>query len=212
MKHPVSQTLFAYWNNLRSDRIAPRRFEIEPSSIASILPDTLILERIDPEVSRFRLAGTRITEAFGVEFRGVNILDLFGNEDRLTLQRQLSISARQGAIGCFAIKAETSTGRAVAFEMTLLPLTHTRNLIDRFVGSIAAHERPDWIGSVPLKIQRITAHDIFWPDGRSHAMIDNSHRQSPFLPHLKEARVVRSDRRQFRVYDGGLNTEHDDKS
>ena len=47
MKQRTIQTLYAYWNELRAGRIAPRRLEIEPSRISSILPETFMLERTD---------------------------------------------------------------------------------------------------------------------------------------------------------------------
>ena len=112
MKHQVSQSLYAYWNDVRGTRIAPKRFEIEPSCLAAILPDTFILERNDAETSRFRLAGTRICEAFGAEFRGSNFFELFNAQDRVTLQRQFSIMARQGAVGLFTIDTESAGGHA----------------------------------------------------------------------------------------------------
>lgn len=205
MRDAVSQALFAYWNDVRGDRIAPKRFEIEPSRIAGILPDTFILERFDPDISRFRLAGTRICEAFGSEFRGVNIFDLFGDEDRVTLKRQISVIARQGAVGVFTIGAQSETGMTARFEMLMLPLTHTRDVVDRFLGSISAIDRPAWLVTAPISRPRILAHELIWPDGRPHAMIGAMQRQSPFLPTVREARIVRSERRQFRVYDGGLS-------
>lgn len=210
MRDAVSRSLYAYWNDVRGERLAPQRFEIEPSRIAGILPDTFILERIDSATMRFRLAGTRICETFGAEFRGVNVFDLFGDEDRVTLRRQFSVIARQGAVGVFTIGAETVGGLKATFEMVLLPLVHTRDTVDRFIGGIGPIERPAWLGTVPLVTKKILAHELVWPDGRPHAMIDQSHRQAPFLPHVREARIVRSDRRQFRVYDGGLSKIDED--
>ncbi len=91
MRDAVSQHLYTYWNEIRGSRLAPKRFEIEPSRISAILPDTFVLERIDTATSRFRLAGTRICEAFAAEFRGLNIMDMFGDEDRITLERQCAV-------------------------------------------------------------------------------------------------------------------------
>lgn len=205
MREAVSQSLYAYWNEIRGDRIAPRRFEIEPGRIGQILPDTFVLERVDTATSQFRLAGTRICEAFAIEFRGLNIMDLFGEEDRITLQRQLSVIARQGAVGDFVVSAETATGKRVRFEMLLLPLVHTRDTVDRFLGSLVPMDRVAWLGHEPLVFSRLSVTDLLWPDGRPHAVIDNMHRQTPFHPHIREARIVRSEHRQFRVYDGGLS-------
>ena len=205
----ITQTLYAYWNEVRGERIAPKRFEIEPSRIASILPDTFILERVDGDTCQFRLAGTRICETFGTEFKGLNLFDLFGEEDKLTLQRQISVIGRQGAVGLFQLRAETATGQSSQFEMSLLPLVHTLDRVDRFVGSIAPIKAPAWLGHHALFGVHIVSHALVWPDGRQHAMIDNISRQGPFPLQQREARIVRSDRRQFRVYDGGLTLNDD---
>ncbi|MGQ0456142.1 MAG: PAS domain-containing protein [Hyphomicrobium sp.] len=207
MRHPVSKALYAYWNDVRGDRLAPKRFDIEPSRLGGVLPDTFVLERVTGDSCRFRLAGTRISEAFSCEFRGMNVFELFGDEDRITLQRQISVVSRQGAVGLFLLGAETDTGLAARFEMLLLPLTHTRDVVDRFLGSIAPIQRPDWLGVTPIGKPQILENELIWPDGRPHAMIDTMGRQSPFLPQQREGRLVRSERRQFRVYDGGLSRD-----
>jgi hypothetical protein len=210
MREPINKTLYGYWNEIRAGRLAPKRFEIEPSQIAGMLPDTFILERIDNETSRFRLAGTRICEAFGAEFRGNNFFDLVGPEDRITLQRQFSVIARQGAVGVFSLRSETASGKAIELEMLLLPLMHMRETVDRILGTLAIVKRQPWVGHEPLVTTRITEHKLIWPDGRPHAMIDNTHRQAPFLPQMGESRIVRGGRRQFRVYDGGLGQSDDE--
>jgi hypothetical protein len=211
MREPISQALYGYWNDIRAGRIAPKRFEIEPSQIAAMLPDTFILERIDSSTARFRLAGTRICDTFGIEFRGLNVFDMFGEEDRITLQRQIAVIARHGAVGVFSLECRTAEKRVVRMELLLLPLIHMRDTVDRFLGSIAIVDRPQWIGHEPIVQSTITANDLVWPEGRPHAMIDGLHRQTPFLPQMQEARIVKSDRRQFRVYDGGRMTMDDER-
>lgn len=209
MRDAVSQHLYTYWNEIRGTRLAPKRFEVEPSRISAILPDTFVLERIDTATSRFRLAGTRICEAFAAEFRGLNIMDMFGEEDRITLERQISVIARQGAVGLFIVTATTESGKQARFEMLLLPLVHTRESVDRLLGALVPLDRPAWLGHEPLLTSRLTTNELIWPDGRPHAVIDNMHRQTPFHSHLREARIVRSEHRQFRVYDGGLSKPED---
>lgn len=210
MREVITQALYGYWNEIRAGRLAPKRFEIEPSLIAGILPDTFILERVDNDTSRFRLAGTRVCETFGAEFRGENFIDLVGPEDRVTLKRQLSVIARQGAAGVFVLSCETATGKTIDIEMLLLPLMHMGETVDRMLGSMAVSNRQSWTGHEPITKTRIVEHRLVWPDGRPHAMIDNTHRQAPFLPQMNEARIVRGGRRQFRVYDGGLTQTDDD--
>jgi len=211
MKEAVSRQLYSYWNAMRGERLAPKRFEIEPSQIAKILPDTFILERINPETARFRLAGTRICEAFAAEFRGVNIFDLFCLEDKITLQREFSVIARQGAVGVFEIEGGTKSARKVRFEIVVTPLMHTREVVDRYLGSITSIDPPAWLGSELISERRLIGHDLIWPDGRPHTLTDAKARQSPFMPSMHNARLVRVDRRQFRVYDGGLSDGCDDE-
>jgi hypothetical protein len=211
MRATVSQALFSYWNELRGERLAPKRFEIEPSAIAGNLPDTFILERVNPATLRFRLAGTRICEAFGIEFRGMNLLELFEKDDVETLQQQIALIVSQGAVGVFQISAATANGLSTPFELLLLPLTHTRDTVDRFLGSITPVNKPGWLGTVPLTRRKILSHDTIWPDGQpGNALVAAAHHQAPFLPLVREARIVRSQRRQFRVYEGGLSRSGDE--
>jgi hypothetical protein len=204
MREAVSQSLFTYWNNLRGDRPAPKRFEIEPARIADYLPDTFILERAGEANLRFRLAGTRISESLGAELRGTNLLDLFNKEDTATLQQQIELITSKAAVGLFEFSADNGDGMSAAFEVLILPLTHTRDVVERFLGSVAPISRPNWLGAVPLNNRTLTRHEIIWPDSLPGSGIERANRQTPFVPAVREARIVRSARRQFRVYDGGL--------
>lgn len=204
MKSKTSQILYAYWNDVRHDRMAPRRFEIEPSRISSILSETFILERLDNEVYRFRLAGTRICEEFGTEFRGTNFLDSWMPGDRTTLSRHLQTITRQGGVGLVTFDHKSLTEGLVTFECILLPLIHMRDTIDRFLGAFARVEAAAIPADERIAVRRLRSADVIWPDGRPYALLAGQHRQSPLLPHIRNARIVRSDRRQFRVYEGGL--------
>ena len=146
MKHKTSQSLYAYWDEVRRGRIAPRRFDIEPSRISDLLSETFILERPDAATLRFRLAGTRICEDFGGEFRGASFLAGWSPDDRLTLERRLASVAHHGAVGLFTFAAATAHGRAVHYEMLVLPLTHTNDTVDRLLGALRALQRPEWLG------------------------------------------------------------------
>ncbi len=204
MNSKTSQALFAYWNEVRRDRLAPRRFEIEPSQIVGILPHTFILERVDSETFRYRLAGTALCDAFGQEFRDTNFLAGWHGDDADAIERLLAAVTQHGAVGVLSVEAMAVGRPAVAFEILILPLVHTRDTIDRLLGAATPLEMPDWLGSEPLTTRRLTASTLVWPTGTS-AVVENAvQRQEPFFPHVRKARIVRSERRQFRVYDGGL--------
>ncbi len=234
MKQRTTQTLFAYWNEVRAGRIAPRRFEIEPSRIGSILSETFILERIStlehsglaavppasstqprPELRsayRYRLAGTKLCEQFGDDFRGQDFLDDWDLDDRATLEQTLNGMSERGGVGVMTFEASTNPGagrassrKRLTFEALLLPLVHTTDSLDRFLGCMSPIDEPAWLGSERLVDKALLRCELIWPDGRPYPVVEKTREQTPFLAEIRNARLVRSERRQFRVYDGGLS-------
>jgi hypothetical protein len=214
LKHKTSETLFAYWNSVRGNRATPRRFEIEPGKIASILPSTFILERLDAETFRFRLAGTRVCEMFGAELRGTNFLGGWAAADRQSLVRHLGALVKQGAIATIHMEAAPVARPSTPFEVLLLPLRHTGEAIDRVLGALAPLDPPHWLGELPLTSKRIIAHELSWPPGTPILAEEQQAAPGdvPVLLPRKHTRIVRSDRRQFRVFEGGLGRDGQDKS
>ncbi len=206
MRTRTAQILYAYWNAMRGDRLAPRRFEIEPARIADILPETFILERAERAGLRYRLAGTRICENFGTEFRGRSFFEGWASGDLGAVGECADRVLHEGGVGLLSIEALTAGGRGAEFEVLLLPLTHTRDDVERVLGAITAMSDEPWLGAEPLVERRLLAHEVIWPEGRPHALAERINRQAPFGSHVRRARIVRADRRQFRVYDGGLAT------
>ena len=86
MKHATSQFLFGYWNEIRAGRLAPKRFEIEPARMGSVLPDTFILERAMSDDFHFRLTGTRVAERFKAELRHVGFHEIWTEQDQLKVE------------------------------------------------------------------------------------------------------------------------------
>lgn len=210
MRTKTAQTLYRYWNSVRGRRFAPRRFEIEPARISDLLPETFILERAEQGDLRYRLAGTRICEQFATEFRGRSFFDGWETQDRATIRDCTNRVVNDGGVGLLEIAASASRSGDAEFEILLLPLTHTRDSVDRILGSITAIAGTPWLGSEPLVARRLCGNEIIWPEGRPHALAEKFDRQQPFAPHIRHGRIVRADRRQFRVYDGGLMREEQD--
>jgi len=212
MRHKTSNALFAYWNSLRAGRLAPQRFEIDPSRISAILPYTFILERLDAETFRYRLAGTRMCDIFGYELRGSNFLDDWQAIDRLPLLRQFSTLTRQGSAGVVYLEVAAVAEESLECEVLLLPLRHTRDTIDRVLGSFSPLETPSWLGEKPLTSKRVLMNEVIWPSGDPLDTISCAPAEQPVLAHAPLPRVVRSQRRQFRVFDGGLSRPDPDKA
>lgn len=205
MKQKTSQILFAYWNGVRGERMAPRRFEIEPARIASILPETFILERMDADTFAYRLAGTKLCEQYGTEFRGTNFLDGWSEEDRKAILQHLAMDCQRGAVLVMTLEAGglDRTGAQVMFELTLMPLIHASTTVSRYLGSMTAITAPEWLGHEKLVTRRMISREVVWPDGRPHEAQERFRNQAPLMASLAGARLVKSERRTFRVLDGG---------
>jgi hypothetical protein len=207
MKQRTLDTLYSYWNEVRAGRLAPQRLEIEPSRIAAILSETFMLERIDARTYRYRLAGTQLCGLFGSELRGRNFLEDWSEEDHTVLARDLASVCEQGAAATLALEGSSDARHRVDLEAILLPLAHGGNKIVRIIGAMTPTSRPYWLDSEPLKSRRIRRHELIWPDGRPHAVIERLGRQAPFVPPREQMRIVKTGRRQFRVFEGGKHNK-----
>lgn len=205
MKHKTSQILFGYWNEVRRGRLAPRRFDIEPSRISHILPETFILERVQSERYLFRLAGTRLCEIFAREFRGTNLLELFSGKERSALERLLAIATGQGAVVVLTLAVAAARRRPIGLEMILLPLLHTDESVSRFLCSLSELEQADWLGYEPISEVTIVNHELIWPDGRPYSILSRLHRPGAFAPLAKPVRK-RAAPHRFQVLEGGLSS------
>lgn len=204
MKHKTSQTLYGYWNEVRRGRLAPRRFDIEPSRISQILPATFILERVESERYLFRLAGTRLCEIFAREFRGTNLLDIFSGKERAAVERLMAIATGQGAVVILTLSVAAAKRRPIGLEMILLPLVHTDESVSRFLCSLSELDSANWLGFEPITDVAIIDHELIWPDGRPYSILSRLHRPGAFAPLPPKASDRKAERRRFRVLQGGL--------
>lgn len=81
MHNRASREIFDYWVRLAGERPAPLRTEIDPVALRRYLPHLFIAATADGNGDSagltFRLAGTRICDMFGREFRGAPYEDLW---------------------------------------------------------------------------------------------------------------------------------------
>lgn len=203
MKQRTSQTLYGYWNEVRAGRLAPQRLEIEPSRIAGILSETFMVERIDSGTYRYRLAGTRLCEIFGTELRGKSFLEGWSEADCQMLLRDLATICEQGAVVVLGLEGSSDSRHRLELEAILLPLVQTGQKITRIIGAMSATSAPFWLDSEPLRNRRLQRHDLIWPDGRPHAIVERLGKPAPFLPARAQMRIVKTGRGQLRVFEGG---------
>jgi len=202
MKQTSSLWLFTYWNTLRNGRKAPNRFEIEPVRIGPLLPETFILEANSDNRFRFRLAGTRICDTYGLELKGMDFLTLWRNqEDREALESLLLTVREDGSVGVLELTALNEYGESCRFEVILLPLTHAGGRINRIMGILAPLEDPYWLGSKRITEQSLDDLDLVWPDTTPSFAI--AAQQDHNSVGAEMGRIVSSNGRLFRVLEGG---------
>jgi len=206
MKSNAAKMLYNYWNEIRGSRIAPRRFEIEPTSIAGILPETFILEYSNPQSVEFRLSGTQVCDLFAQEFRGKSIYSLWGDEDREILHDGILSIVENGSILLIEADGVKQSGSEISVEMIMMPLVHSGENINRIIGTISASA---YDPNVVTRLDPITSLYIrnsrqIWPDGKPHKLLPKSVLASSLPP-----KVVTSHNRRFRVFEGGLSRNPD---
>ncbi|TIP26668.1 MAG: PAS domain-containing protein [Mesorhizobium sp.] len=163
MNQNGSITLFHYWNRLRDGRPAPKRSEVEPADIKSLLADTFILEKDTRGEAVFRLAGTRLCAVYGRELKGFSFPSLWREKDQRLISKLIQGVFDQKSVVLITYEGFSRTGRCSKFELLALPLDGG---VDnpRCLGVISAAEKPFWLGADPIADALIDSIRVVDPD------------------------------------------------
>ncbi|RWG53765.1 MAG: PAS domain-containing protein [Mesorhizobium sp.] len=149
MNQNGSIALFQYWNRLRDGRPAPKRSEVEPADIKTLLADTFILERDTRGEAVFRLAGTRLCAYYGRELKGFSFPSLWREKDQRLMSRLIHGVFDQKSVLLLTYEGFSRNGRSSKFELLALPLDGGVES-PRCLGIVSAADRPFWLGADPL--------------------------------------------------------------
>jgi len=163
MKQRGSIELFQYWDRLRDKRQAPKRTDIEPADIKSLLADTFILEKDGRGEAIFRLAGTRLCAVFGRELKGFALASLWAFKDQRLIARLAHSAFHARSVVVVAFEGRSQNGRTNPFELLLLPLDSGEES-PRTLGIASAGEKPYWLGADPIVECRIDTIRVVDPD------------------------------------------------
>ncbi|NQV60402.1 MAG: PAS domain-containing protein, partial [Alphaproteobacteria bacterium] len=110
------------WQGWRGAELVPTRADVRIPEIVRLLPFVSVLEIISPEVANFRLFGTALYDALGVDLTGLNYFDMTKPEKRdLRIQRTCQLSAHPcGSHYLHSIAYKS--GRTVPTEVLSLPV------------------------------------------------------------------------------------------
>lgn len=163
MKQDGSLALFHYWNRLRHDRPAPKRTDIEPADIKTLLGDTFILERDMRGEAIFRLAGTRLCAIYGRELKGFAFTSLWRETDRRMMSRLTTSVFQSKSVVTFDFEGFGRDDRSTWFEFILLPLDGGLEN-PRCLGALSTGAKPFWLGSDPIIDARLGSVRVVDPD------------------------------------------------
>jgi hypothetical protein len=153
---PELSQVEAYWENLRGDRPAPLRSEIDPRGIESALENAFILERIAPGVARFRLAGMHLNNLMAMEVRGMPLTAFFTPAARQSVADSLEHVFQRPAKADFDLAGE---GPRIAGQLTgrmlILPLRSDLGDMSRAIGCLVTDGAG---GRAPNRFSIVTSH------------------------------------------------------
>ena len=205
MKLDGTIALFQYWNRLRAGRAAPKRTEIEPADIKTLLADTFILEKDTRGEAVFRLAGTRLCASYGRELKGFAFASLWKEKDQRMVAR-LSLSAfATKSVVVIAYNGFSRNGRSNEFELVLLPLDGGIEN-PRCLGAATPCERPFWLGADPIVEAQIESVRVVDPDREPIFLANRPAIAVPALAPTQQALTTGGSGRRIRhlvVLEGG---------
>lgn len=163
MKQDGSIALFHYWNRLRHGRPAPKRTEVEPADIKTLLADTFILERDTRGEAVFRLAGTKLCGTYGRELKGFSFPSLWREKDQRLVARLTQGVFESNNVVVIAFEGVSRNKRSNHFEMIILPLDGGVDH-QRCLGAMSAVQKPFWLGADPIVEAQIESVRVVDPD------------------------------------------------
>ncbi len=164
MKSMSAKRLYAYWQELRGNRPAPERRDIEPAAIKALLSDVFILEHTRGETFNYRLAGSAHSATYCRELKGRDFRQFWGKDDLEALDTLLLAIREDAAAAVIGYNAVNARGQKLPSEMLLLPLRYGGHDYPRILGVTAPADSPYWLGLHPVTHHQITAMRLIWPD------------------------------------------------
>ena len=174
MKLAATRELYNYWNELRRERAAPNRIDLDPMAIRGILSNTFMLE-VDPGRSYpLRIVGSRMMALFRRELSSETFMSLCGRDDRHMMTRIIQTVLDEPVPAVAGVTAAPAAREPVELELLLLPLRHDGKTHSRVLGSLAPSSIPAWYGVLGVDGLQIETsrfiHDRMSPDVQLHTI------------------------------------------
>ncbi|MCK8778740.1 PAS domain-containing protein [Rhizobium sp. NTR19] len=136
MQNHASRSFFDYWLNIKGDRIAPLRTQVDPSALRHLLPDLFIIAKSNTGAPTFRLAGTRLCDLFDRELKDQSFGYLFSGSNA-TDGADLAHKVLEYETPALLELVLPEIRKDQPYQMLLLPLWSTEfDGCDRVLGSL----------------------------------------------------------------------------
>ncbi|HUF57559.1 MAG TPA: PAS domain-containing protein [Thermohalobaculum sp.] len=162
--HAQTRLLLSYWQELRRGQLVPFRSQIDPRHMRCDIGNLFILEALPDGQQRFRVAGSRIVDMFGMELRGMPARTIAASGARDELRALIGRTLEEPGIGYARLRPETATHGL--WEMLLLPLRSDGGSIDRAIGfmfQLAGSGSLDTLVPLRLVFERRTVERVAGP-------------------------------------------------
>lgn len=131
--------IFDYWKRCARGNLMPARSDIDPVAIPHLLPGLSLLHvepgRVD---ARYRLAGTRVREIYGIEVTGKCIFDLDFKDKTSYWRAAYSRVIEDGVPMQGAVRGPVAARDHLVLFWLRLPLGEVGGPVDRILGYDAA--------------------------------------------------------------------------
>ncbi|WP_157966355.1 PAS domain-containing protein [Oceanibium sediminis] len=138
MKTDALVKLRDYWESLRNGRVAPYRAELDPRRFEDVLEHMFILEQLNPDQIRVRLAGMRLCEMMGMEVRGMPPEAFVTSDHRRLFTQHLASVLTTPSVVELDLRTTDTFGKTMKAQMVLLPLRSDFGEITRIMGCIVS--------------------------------------------------------------------------
>jgi hypothetical protein len=131
--------IFDYWRRCASGRTMPARSDLDPVAIPHLLPGLSLLH-VDRHIGemRYRLAGTRVREIYGMEVTGKSVFDLDFREKVSYWRAAYGRVIREGIPMQGAVRGPVAARDHLLLFWLRLPLGEEGGPVDRILGYDAA--------------------------------------------------------------------------
>ncbi len=141
----VGREFYAWWLTARSDRPMPSAEDVDPRALVELLPYLRYLSWEDDERLVFRIYGSALVEAGGIDLTGYDVFNPFDPVERAMDQARMRLLHTQPCGLVMIRDIPDRTGRIYPCEFLTLPIAAGADGKNRIIGTIMpAAKMAEW--------------------------------------------------------------------